>query len=57
MAATQTAEVANGIYTIATLFPGVCYIIAGLIFMFAYPLSKKVVEENSRRLNEKRANN
>ena len=50
MAATQTAEVANGIYTIATLFPGVCYIIAGLIFMFAYPLSKKVVNENSAKL-------
>ena len=41
---------ANGIYTIATLFPGVCYIIAGLIFMFAYPLSKKVVNENSAKL-------
>ena len=50
LAATQTESVASGIYTIATLFPGVCYIIVGLILMFAYPLTKKVVKENALRL-------
>ena len=50
MATTQTVEVTNGIYTIATLFPGVCYIVAGLILMFAYPLGKKVVESNAAKL-------
>ena len=50
LAATQTVEVTNGIYTVATLFPGVCYIIVALILMFAYPLTKKVVEENSAKL-------
>ncbi|MGM9530963.1 MFS transporter, partial [Intestinibacter sp.] len=57
LAASQTIEVTNGIYSLSTLFPGVCYLIVGLILVFAYPLSKKVVEENSRILNEKRANN
>ena len=57
LAASQTTEVVNGIYNLFTLFPGVCYLIVGLILTFAYPLSKKVVEENSRILNEKRANN
>lgn len=57
LAASQTTEVVNGIYNLSTLFPGVCYLIVGLILTFAYPLSKKVVEENSRILNEKRANN
>ena len=47
----------NGIYTLATLFPGVCYIIVGLILMFAYPLSKKVVQENTLKLEAKRSLN
>ena len=50
LAATQTESVASGIYTIATLFPGVCYIIVGLILMFAYPLTKQVVKENALKL-------
>jgi len=57
LAASQTVEVTNGIYSLSTLFPGVCYLIVGLILVFAYPLSRKVVEENTRILNEKRANN
>ncbi len=55
-AAEQTAEVLNGIYTFSTLFPAVCYLVVGLILLFAYPLSKKVVEENTRILAQKRAN-
>ena len=51
MVATQTTATTDGIYAIATLFPGACYIIVALILMFAYPLSKKVVEENAAKLS------
>ena len=34
----------------ATLFPAAGYILIGLILMFAYPLTKKVVQENSAKL-------
>ena len=54
-AAIQTQATTDGIYTLATLFPGVCYIVVGLILMFAYPLSKKVVEENNIKLKAKRS--
>ena len=57
LATTQSAEVTNGIYTISTLFPGVCYIVVALILMFAYPLSKKVVDENSAKLAAMRSAN
>ena len=49
-AATQTAAVTGGIYTMSTLFVGIFFVVAALIFMFAYPLSKKVVEENTAKL-------
>ena len=55
MAASQTAEVTSGIYTISTLFPGVCYVIIALILMFFYPLTKKVVEENAAKLSTMRS--
>ena len=54
MAATQTTATTDGIYALATLFPGVCYVVVGLILMFAYPLSKKVVNENSIKLETMR---
>lgn len=57
LASVQTAEVAKGIYNISTLFPAVCYLLVGLILVFAYPLSKKVVEENTKILEAKRAKN
>ena len=50
----QTDVVAGRIYTVATLLPGVCYLIVFLIIQFLYPLSKHVVEENSAILQEKR---
>ena len=56
-AAIQTATVTSGIYTMSTLLVGVFFIIAGLIFAFAYPLSKKVVEENTAKLAEKHKTN
>lgn len=52
--AVQTEAVTSGIYTMSTLLVGVFFIIAGLIFAFAYPLSKKVVEENAAKLAEMR---
>lgn len=50
----QTQEVAERIYTVATLIPAVCYIIIFLIMQFWYPLSKKEVEKNALALREKR---
>ena len=55
MAATQTTATTDGIYALATLFPGVCYVVVGLILMFAYPLSKKVVNENNLKLQAMRS--
>ena len=54
--ATQTTAVTKSIYTVSTIFPGVCYIFIGLILAFAYPLSKKVVKENSNKLSQIREN-
>ena len=45
-AAVQTAEVNNGIYTIATLVPAILYAIVGLSLIFIYTLNKKKVLEN-----------
>ena len=52
--AVQTDRVREGIYNIATIFPGVCYVIVALILIFAYPLSKSVVEHNGEILAERR---
>ena len=52
LATVQVESVKDGIYALATLFPGVCYILAGLLLMFAYPLTKKVVEENVIKLRD-----
>lgn len=54
LATSQTESVKAGIYGLATLFPGIIYILVGLVMMFLYPLSKKVVIENTRILKEKR---
>ena len=52
--AVQTDQVRRGIYNIATVFPGVCYIIVALILAFGYPLTKRAVAENSAILAERR---
>lgn len=52
--AVQTDSVREGIYNIATIFPGICYVIVALILIFAYPLSKRVVEENGEILAQRR---
>lgn len=54
MAAVQTTAVTNSIYSLATAFPAVAYIVVGLIIAFAYPLNKKVVKDNSEKLAKMR---
>lgn len=53
-AASQTEIVSERIYTVATLVPGICYLIVFLIMQFGYPLTRKEVEKNSAILQEKR---
>ncbi len=53
-ATAQTQVVADRIYVVATLVPGVCYLIVFLIMQFWYPLSRRAVEENIALLREKR---
>lgn len=50
----QTPEVADRIYSVATLVPGICYLIIFLILQFWYPLGKKEVEKNSAELRKQR---
>lgn len=50
----QTQEVLNGIYKLATVTPGILFIIVMLIFTFLYPLSKSKVDKNAEILREKR---
>ena len=50
----QTKEVVDGIYNVATLYPGIIYIAVGLVLIFIYPLSKKRVNENVAILKSKR---
>lgn len=42
----QTKDVSDGIYNVATLFPGLLYVGVGLALLFVYPLNKKRVDEN-----------
>lgn len=49
----QSQSVADGIYNIATVVPGVLYIGVGLCLIFLYPLSKKKVEANVAVLKER----
>ena len=53
-APSQTEAVSQRIYTVATLVPGVCYLIVFLIMQFAYPLTRREVEKNTAILQEKR---
>ncbi|MEE1314830.1 MAG: glycoside-pentoside-hexuronide (GPH):cation symporter [Faecalimonas sp.] len=50
----QTQEVADGIYNVATLYPGILYIGVGLVLLFIYPLGKKKVSQNAAVLKERR---
>ena len=50
----QTTAVTDAIYSLATGFPAVAYIVVALILAFAYPLNKKIVQENSEKLAKMR---
>lgn len=50
----QAQAVADGIYDVATLYPGILYIGVGLTLIFIYPLSKRRVKENVAALKKKR---
>lgn len=50
----QSQKVVDGIYNVATLYPGILYIAVGLTLIFIYPLSKKKVNENVAILKAKR---
>lgn len=50
----QTDQVADRIYTVATLVPGICYLAVFLIMQFLYPLTRREVEKNTAFLRKKR---
>lgn len=52
---TQSLEVKEGIYMIATLVPGVIYLLVFLLLFFLYPLNKKRTAEFATNLAERRA--
>lgn len=52
-ATTQTQQVVDNIYKVTTIVPAVAYLGVGLILIFAYPLSKKKVEENIAELKRR----
>lgn len=52
-ATVQTEAVKQGIYSFYTLVPAVCYLAVSLILFFFYPLTKKVVEENTAELKRR----
>lgn len=54
-AVVQSESTVNGIYTIATLVPGICYVGVAIIMIFIYPLSKKKVQENIEELRKRRS--
>ena len=53
-AVVQSQSTLDGIYNICTLTPAIGYLVVLLLLIFVYPLSKKVVEENTRILKERR---
>ncbi len=52
-ATSQTRDVVNNIYDISTIVPAIAYLGVALVLFFAYPLSKKRVEENSAELKRR----
>lgn len=54
LAATQTKDVLNKLFTISTLVPAICFFICGLILTFMYPLTKAAVLKNTKILKNKK---
>ena len=50
----QSQAVVDGIYNVATLYPGILYIAVGLVLIFIYPLNKRRVNENIAVLKTRR---
>lgn len=50
----QSEAVADGIYNLATLIPGIAYILVGVVLIFLYPLNKRRVQYNVEYLKKKR---
>ncbi|QPL05908.1 MULTISPECIES: MFS transporter [Actinomyces] len=44
---TQSGQTIDGIYAFATLVPGVLYLVVGAFLLFAFPLSRRRVEDNA----------
>jgi len=53
--AVQSQKTLDGLYTYVTLLPAIFFIAMLAILVFVYPLSKKRVNENTRKLQSKRA--
>lgn len=53
----QTDAVKEGLYSVVTLGQGVIFLIVTVILLVVYPLSKNKIAENTRILEERRANN
>lgn len=51
---TQSGETTDGIYTIATLVPGVLFLVAAAILLFLYPLNRARVDANVAELARRR---
>ncbi len=49
----QSDATVNGIYLLSTLVPGVLYALVALVLLVWYPLSKKVVLQNTEDLNRR----
>lgn len=52
----QTEAVLNKLYSVTTLGQGIGFILVALVLLFIYPLSKKKISENTKILEERRAN-
>ena len=50
----QTSKVANNLYDLATILPGLLYVGVALVLLFLYPLNKHRVNANVRILENKR---
>ena len=54
LAAAQSTQVADSIYKLATLFPGIVYLLCAAVLTFLYPLGKRQVEYNVAELEKRR---
>lgn len=54
LASTQTTQVLESMFTIATLVPGIALLISAACMIFIYPLDKKKVDDNAKELASRR---